>query len=255
MKHYDIIGARPYAEVRDDCHALKQVGSPSDAAAVRCARRIAGGMDEKPHFLIPVPSHGGEATDTLHLALAIAQAFNARFPAGTAPGVFAAVCNILTCDPHPPMLFAKHYGKEPEDIPIRVTRQDYMFIPKDLPLYLVDNVIDTGHTADACLEALRGYNVAGIIAVGDTGAWKEDPEIEAAATAVRRGQDSGTERDVNGEILYGSGCLVRRETAREAMPNAILDVDRAGVFHRIRSDYELRTILRYLKGRDGALQF
>ena len=43
-----------------------------------------------------------------------------------------------------------------------------------LPVYLVDNMVDTGHTARACLKALP--SASGVIAVGDTGVHRDNSQ-------------------------------------------------------------------------------
>lgn len=166
-KDITIAGARPYAEVRKDCHAVKQSRTVKDRTLTRCARRIAASLPEGEWFLVPAPSHRGKAEDSLLLATAIATEYN-RLHDG-----FAVVCNILECEPHPSLCDEKHAGRDVSCVDIRVRLKDVpvayaLSLRTDLPAWLVDNVVDTGRTARACMRALPPLR--GVIAVGDTGA-------------------------------------------------------------------------------------
>ena len=172
METLNIIGARPYEEVREDCHALKAGITSRNPVMVRCATRIAPAIRRA--FLIPVPSHHGPATDTLQLTLAIADEINRA-------GGTALVADVLEADPHASLCEAKHTpGADPSAIEVRVHLRQVPVAniirkgPK-IPVYLVDNVVDTGRTARACMAAVR---TDGILAVGDTGAWMNDLEKE-----------------------------------------------------------------------------
>lgn len=171
MEKLNIIGARPYEEVREDCHALKTGITSRNPVMVRCAGRIAPAIRRA--FLVPVPSHHGPATDTLQLALAIAECVNKA-------GGTALVTDILEAEPHASLCEAKHNGGDPLAIDVRIKVKDVPVARlvrrgTKIPVYLVDNVVDTGHTARACMKAIA---TDGILAVGDTGAWINHEEKE-----------------------------------------------------------------------------
>ena len=170
MRSINVLGALPYEEVRGDCHAVKTAKSSQAPVMIRCAKRIVASLVDRRCFLVPAPSHGGTATDTLQLALAIAEEIN------RAEDGFAAICDILTCDPHISLCELKHQGGDPSRVKIKVRLTDtpaakLLRRGPRLPIYIVDNVVDTGHTAEACLKALPTSK--GILAIGDTGTWKE----------------------------------------------------------------------------------
>ena len=156
-----IIGARNYDEVRDDCHAVK-TAAPGDEVFARSARGIAEAIDRN-CVLVPIPSHTGRATDTLTLAKAIRDALAEK-------GLRAPVIDGLECDPHESLCELKHRdGGDPDKTEIRTRVRElslYEYLMDNTPVYLVDNVVDTGKTARA---ALRVLPADGIIAIGTTG--------------------------------------------------------------------------------------
>ena len=112
---------------------------------------------------MPIPSHTGRATDTLTLAKAIRDALAEK-------GLRAPVIDGLECDPHESLCELKHRdGGDPDKTEIRTRVRElslYEYLMDNTPVYLVDNVVDTGKTARA---ALRVLPADGIIAIGTTG--------------------------------------------------------------------------------------
>lgn len=171
MKTLTVIGTRPYAHVREDCHALKGARSVHDTVVERCAGRIAPELGDC--ILVPVPSHKGAATDTLLLSEAIKANLVSR-------GHTCLVLDVLRAEPHRPLHEAKHDDDDAWSIGIHIRcRQcadmdrlrSNAAMPEDakLSVLLVDNVIDTGRTVEACMHA---FPFDGIAAVGDTQEWK-----------------------------------------------------------------------------------
>ena len=162
-----IIGARPYPEVREDCHAVKAFNGPLEPVLKRCAERIVDAMTPEKCILVPVPGHYGTATHTCALAWAVALEFNRRHRPS---GGFACLCDILECDPHMSLCEAKHAGIDPDEIELRIRVMDdpvtRMIKQTEVPVYLVDNVVDTGRTVRECLRVLPA---SGVLAIGDTG--------------------------------------------------------------------------------------
>lgn len=160
MIEIKIIGSRDYEEVRADCHAVK-TAAPGDEVFKRCARRIAESIGTN-CILVPIPSHTGRATDTLTLAKAIRDALAEK-------SLRAPVIDGLECDPHESLCELKHTeGGDTDKVEIlmRVTESIlYEYLVNNTPVYLVDNVVDTGKTARAALKALP---TNGVIAIGYT---------------------------------------------------------------------------------------
>lgn len=168
LSPFSVIGARPYEEVRADCYAVKDAKGPLDPVMRRCAERIVDGMLPGSCFLVPVPGHYGIATDSCSLAWAVAAEFNRRYRTS---GGSAVLCDVLECDPHLSLCEAKHTGVDPEGIDLHFRLRDVPIARllaerPEVPVFLVDNVVDTGHTVRACLSAI---SARGVVAVGDTG--------------------------------------------------------------------------------------
>lgn len=173
MRSINVLGALPYEEVREDCQALKMGLTCHNPMTVRCARRIAERVKFRRCFLVPVPSHHGPAVDTLQLAMAVAEELN-RHDDG-----LAFVCDILESDPHPSLCEVKRSGGDPDAVAFKMRLKAmpaarFLRDRPHLPVFLVDNVVDTGHTARACLEALP--SASGVIAVGDTGFHRDNKQ-------------------------------------------------------------------------------
>lgn len=166
MEQLIIIGARPYEEVCEDCHALKGGLSPFDDVVTRNAEGVVERMPDLGDIvLVPVPSHHGTTVATYALAWAVARLYNSR--QGKA---HASVLDCLECIPHVSLCEAKHEGMDPSEISIEVKLRGVIDIERlrgdSRRVLLVDNVVDTGATARACMEVVPAE---GIIAVGDTG--------------------------------------------------------------------------------------
>ena len=163
-----ILGARPYDEVREDCKAAKTAMRPTDPAVTRCARRIAASLGDC--ILVPIPSHEGHATHTLALAEAIAAILWEK-------GKVSVVADALECEPHESVWERKaagtydgpkHYGVSAEfnyDYS-KIVRNSELPADLRLPVYLVDDVVDTGYTASSYMRLIR---TDGIAAIGYTG--------------------------------------------------------------------------------------
>lgn len=161
-----IIGARPYEEVRDLCHEIKKITSARET--IECADYIASKMHKADTVLIPIPSHSGKPTHSKRLAEAIQYSFM-KIGKG-----YCYVIDILRSEPHESLCKAKQTDKNIDDITLKINseltpEQIKQQLSTNVHYYLVDNVVDTGKTARACLDALPF--VDGIITVGNTGRW------------------------------------------------------------------------------------
>lgn len=168
MQPLTILGAHPYEEVRELCHAVKGCRHSNTPAIIRAAMLLVEAID-RPTVLVPVPSHTGFATDMFALAGAVCVEAAKR-------GVPCEVADVLACRPHPSLCDEKHKegGGHPEDIRIVMYLMGGEKSMERLAgkyILLVDNVVDTGKTARAALSALPTAN--GILAIGDTGKHRE----------------------------------------------------------------------------------
>lgn len=157
-KEPKIIGARPYWEVRETCHAVKGITDPDNEILRNCVAGLLPFIKNGCN-IIPVPSHEGRATDMLALAEAIRKAAAEK-------GMTVNVYDILRCEPHRSLCEAKHTeGEDFRMIHIRMYTDD-MFVKPRGKVYLLDNVVDSGKTVRAALEVIPAD---GILAIGDTG--------------------------------------------------------------------------------------
>lgn len=168
MQPLTILGAHPYEEVRELCHAVKGCRHSNTPAIIRAAMLLVEAID-CPTVLVPVPSHTGFATDMFALAGVVCVEAAKR-------GVPCEVADVLACRPHPSLCEEKHKegGGHPEDIRIVMYQMGGEKSMERLAgkyVLLVDNVVDTGKTARAALAALPA--ASGILAVGDTGKHRE----------------------------------------------------------------------------------
>ena len=170
MKQIKIIGARPYEEVRDLCHKIKQMDPYIMVHTI--AQQLYPTLPDK-CILIPVPSHDGKATYTLKLAktIVLQDALN-----DTAEKIVKTmdILDILRSAPHKSLCEMKHENGDINKINIDVFQPTFIekqmllaYVEQGYTPVLVDNVVDTGKTAKACLDAL-GLNEVSILAIGTT---------------------------------------------------------------------------------------
>ena len=166
-----ILGAEPYDKVRELCHQ-------KDMSAYDYVKLIGDRfypfLPEK-SVLIPVPGHDGKASHTLQLCSAI---LVSTATANCEDGVvkkYAALCDCLCCPPHPSFCELKHNGEDIADIPLVMQWLNEVekwvldsYINDGCVPILVDNVVDTGKTARACMDRI-GRGPLQVIAIGNTG--------------------------------------------------------------------------------------
>ncbi len=163
MRKITVIGALPYEDVREDCHALKQ-GDPG--AVLRSSQRIAEALPGKA-LLIPVPSHTGVATYTRTLAWAVLREARRL-------GKEVFLRDVCSCNPRESLCHLKQAGVSVLDLPVEFRLRRGAFDRRELERFaalgyarvLVDNVVDTGTTASAMMDAV-GESITA--AAGDTG--------------------------------------------------------------------------------------
>ena len=163
----NIIGARPYEEVRDLCHEIKTMGPYDMVKGI--AWTLLDSLPQKA-VLIPIPGHTGFATHTLRLAYAIEVAAS---QSETKKEIH--VVHNLIGERHVSLCETKHNGGKAEDInvviqPITLLSKIILstYIKEGYVPVLVDNVVDTGKTARAAIAALGNIECQ-VLAIGKTG--------------------------------------------------------------------------------------
>ena len=167
-----IVYAKPYGEVRDLCHDIKD-SKPCPALPVIYDEASAA-MPVKA-VLVPMPGSGGIASYTNDMAHEIAKNINAQFIGKT-----AVVLNCLVGSVRDSVCRRKQAGEPFDDIQFgfRFVNSEAKerldkFIRAGWDVLLVDNVVDTGTTARAAMQAMELSDAeCGVFAIGDTGAWK-----------------------------------------------------------------------------------
>lgn len=148
--------------IRPLAHGLKTGRSDSiSKAAEMMSPMIARVADGRQCVLVPVPGHNGTAGYTRDLCDAIGARLNIE------------TADILTGNRHIALYHAKKNAMKPDGIPI-VFRLKHP-LPENIIPVVVDNVLDTGHTAMAAVRALGCKNT--ILAVlGNTRRYLENRE-------------------------------------------------------------------------------
>lgn len=103
--------------------------------------------------LIPIPNRSGHAGYTKTLAKRIGQAMS------------LPVLDALTGDAHRPLFDIKKEGLPPESLDLKF--RSVVDIPKNYTPILIDNVLDTGHTAMAAYKSI-GHPDTRMAVLGDT---------------------------------------------------------------------------------------
>ena len=122
------------------CHKLKE----NDPQAItHCARQLVKMLPENA-VVVPIPGHHGFALQTLYLARAINEQSGGIIP----------VANVLKGNSRMSNYQAKKEGSllPAEELGFRQVAP----LPKGKVPYLLDNVVDTGTTAKAAINALGG---------------------------------------------------------------------------------------------------
>ncbi len=172
METITIIGALPYDKVRQDCHKVKD---GDEYVINHYAWQIVKQngtclLEGNPIvFLVPIPGHTGDATHALTLAKAIGRELNEK-------GGRVGVLDCLECEPHEPLYDKKKRGEDIYGIDLKMhfkskkLKNTFDTIKNaqytNTKLFLIDNVVDTGHTIR---EAFKATGNLPVIAIGDTG--------------------------------------------------------------------------------------
>ena len=164
----NIVFAKKYTEVRDLCHEMKR----GDVSVISpFLDEIAEALPPK-CVLVPMPQSSGRAEYTEKLAVTIAQHCNSLGTDKTAV-VLDCLCGYVRDS----VCGRKAKGEPFDDIDFGFVYRGgadsrvKAFVEKGWEVILVDNVVDTGTTATAAITALN-INKVGVLALGNTGAWK-----------------------------------------------------------------------------------
>ena len=122
----------------------------------------------KDAVLVPTPSRTGEATDMLDLANAIAERTG------------APVADVLKSEPRDSQYEAKYAGKPITSSEMGITLQGKL--PEGKLPVVIDNVVDTGNTAEACVRALGKGIVASL--ADSRGRFKRVASLKSAEPVV-----------------------------------------------------------------------
>lgn len=158
------ISAAPYLQVRNLAHKVKS----GDAEAIKEAAQKMAPLVPANAVLIPIPSRTGKATNMLALANAIAEATGAE------------VKDILTGESRESLYEMKKRGATLalEDLGIKASET----IPSDKIPIFIDNVVDTGLTAEAAVKSVgRGI----VLTLGSAvDRYKHSPGLKYAKVVV-----------------------------------------------------------------------
>jgi hypoxanthine phosphoribosyltransferase len=150
VPNYYFASVARYSKVQAIARGMKRGEKSSiDRAADLMAGMIAAIGRGRPCVLVPIPGHEGKATYTKQLCDEI----------GVRTGMRTA--NILKGNHHIALYHAKKNDMKPEGI-----RIDFLMkspLPAGVTPIIVDNVLDTGHTAYAALRAVD--NASAVLAV------------------------------------------------------------------------------------------
>lgn len=167
-----IIFAKNYNDVRDLCHNVKE-SKPCPALPVFYDEASAA-MPVKA-VLVPMPGCGGIASYTNEMAHELAMSLNKQ-----SCGKTAVVLNCLVGSVRDSVCRRKEAGEPFDDIQFgfrfvndEAKERLEKFIRAGWDVILVDNVIDTGTTARAAMQAMELSDAeCGVFAIGNTNAWK-----------------------------------------------------------------------------------
>lgn len=162
---FGLIYSNPYDEVRDLCHAVKEQDGWL-AIPKRILNQAISALGHKT-ILIPIPGHLGNAESNLDICYAIRN---------KAPQKDIRVIDALRGQPRESLCEYKQHGEEPNTIDIvfqfndssdGIDAEGIALLAKTFDIVLVDNVIDSGRTAEAAQKALE--LPCKLITLGSTG--------------------------------------------------------------------------------------
>lgn len=132
-----------YRKVQALAHRLKRGDQDGIREAARLMAPLVSALGNNAVqrcVLVPIPGHVGKATYTRDLCEQLEKL----------TGIYTA--NVLRGSHHLPLYEAKKNDMKPEGIPIRYCM--HQPLPAGTTAILVDNVLDTGHTAWAAVKAI-----------------------------------------------------------------------------------------------------
>lgn len=163
---YIVSSVAGYAKVAP---IARRVKAGDEIAIARAAELMAAAVRnmmpmDRPVVLVPIPNRTGRAGYTKTLAEKISEALH------------LPVIDALASNTHEPLYLVKKANGSLDEVPLYFYR--IRKVPKDKIPILIDNVLDTGHTAMAAYEAL-GRQDTRMAVLGDThkftpNKWKPD---------------------------------------------------------------------------------
>jgi hypothetical protein len=165
----NVIISRPYSEVRNICHGIKN----SDLNSLKKAAFWLAVLIPDKSILIPVPGH--DSRQTYMRLIGTAAVFEAEKLGKDIRVLFA-----LDGKEHPSLCELKEKGLPVDGVDLGIRwstpEKDYRQcleknIAEGYRPVLIDNVIDTGKTIKACLDVIGDADVA---VLGNTGRWTRE---------------------------------------------------------------------------------
>ena len=140
--NYQIASVNTYAKVAPVARQVKRGEESYITKAAQMMLPVVRGVlpESGRAVLIPIPNRSGHAGYTKTLAKRIGEAMN------------ILVLDALTGDAHRPLFDIKKEGLSPESLDLKFRR--VVDIPRGYTPILIDNVLDTGHTAMAAYKAI-----------------------------------------------------------------------------------------------------
>lgn len=140
--NYQIASVNTYAKVAPVARQVKRGEESYITKAAQMMLPVVRGVlpESGRAVLIPIPNRSGHAGYTKTLAKRIGEAMN------------ILVLDALTSDAHRPLFDIKKEGLSPESLDLKFRR--VVDIPRGYTPILIDNVLDTGHTAMAAYKAI-----------------------------------------------------------------------------------------------------
>ena len=196
---YIVSSVAGYAKVAP---IARRVKAGDEMAIARAAELMAAAVRnvmpmDRPVVLVPIPNRTGRAGYTKTLAEKISEALH------------LPVIDALASNTHEPLYLVKKANGSLDEVPLYFYR--IRKVPKEKIPILIDNVLDTGHTAMAAYEALGRQDMR-MAVLGDThkftpNKWKPDiyPLIDnnmaskkkrrGAAASYPKGRVDGSDRE------------------------------------------------------------
>lgn len=124
-----------------------------DSGCIKKAAKLFDLMLPDECVVIPMPGHNGYADQMKKVCVEMGRMWALRYPRGFSP----MWADVLICNPHQPNYLQKKNGVP---APMEMSLSGELCV--DRPIFIIDNVIASGVTASAALEAIPEAMVCAI---------------------------------------------------------------------------------------------